>query len=87
MAYLYPHRYKSGRRRLCERDGDDDGVAWRGDCQGRPQSRVDRHQASAAQQADPERSQQEDSELQGGISDRRNQYGHSQLLPGEQEGD
>lgn len=87
MTRLYPHRYKSGGRRLRQRDLDDDGVARRGDREGRAQSWVDGHQASTAQHTDPEESEQEDSELQGGISVRRSQYGHAQLLPGEQEGD
>ena len=89
MTYLYSYRecWKSGRRRMCQRDSDHDGVAWRGDREGWAQSGVDGHQASAAQQADPERSEQEDPELQGGIGVRRSQHGHAQLLPGEQEGD
>lgn len=87
MTDLFPYRYKSGRRRLCQHDRDDDGVARGGDCERRAQSWVDGHQASTAQQADPERSEQEDSELQGGVCVRRSQYGHTQLLPGEQEGD
>ncbi len=82
-----PYRFKSGRRVLCQRDRDDASGVWRGDCEGWEQSRDDGHQAYPAQQTDPERSDQEDSELQGGVSVRRSQYGHSQLLPGEQEGD
>lgn len=89
MTYFYPsrERWKSGRRRLCQRDCGNDSVAWRGNREGWAQSGVNGHQASTAQQADPERSEQEDAELQGGISVRRSQYGHAQLLPGEQEGD
>lgn len=90
MTYLYSCRqcWKSGRRSQCDGDGDGDGVARRGDREGwRSQPGVDGHQASAAQQADPEGSEQEDSELQGGVGLRRSQHGHAQLLPGEQEGD
>uniref|UniRef100_A0A8D3B2K1 Insulin-like growth factor binding protein 3 n=1 Tax=Scophthalmus maximus TaxID=52904 RepID=A0A8D3B2K1_SCOMX len=59
----------------------------RGDREGWTQSGLDGHQASAAQQADPEGSEQEEAELQGGVGVGRSQHGHAQLLPGEQEGD
>lgn len=89
MTYSSPfrERWKSGRRQQCQRDPDNDSAARRGDYEDWIQSGLNGHQASAAQQTDPERSEQEDSELQGGISLRRSQYGHAELLPGEQEGD
>lgn len=85
MTCSHPHRNESGRRRLRQHDGTHDGVARRSDGEGQPQ--LDEHQSPTPQHADPEGSEQEDSELQGGIGDGRNQYGRSQLLPGEQEGD
>lgn len=84
---FYREWRKSGRRGLCQRDPDGDGAARRGDREGWTQSGLDGHQASAAQQADPEGSEQEEAELQGGVGVGRSQHGHAQLLPGEQEGD
>lgn len=87
MTDLFPYRYISGRRRLCQCNLNNDGVAWHGNCEGRAQTWANGHQASTAQQADPEGSEQEDSELQGGVSVRGSQYGYTQLLNGEQEGE
>lgn len=85
--HLHREQREPGRGRLCQRDPDNDGAARRGDREGRTQPRLDGHQADAAQQADPERSEQEDAELQGGVGVGRSQHGHAQLLPGDQEGD
>lgn len=76
-----PCRFKPGGRRLGQHNSTDASPARDGDCEEWPR----RHQESSAQQAHPKGSEQKNSELQGGVSLRRGQYRHTQLLPGEQE--
>lgn len=84
---LFRERRKSGRRQRRQCDPDGDGVAWRVDRKGGSQPGVSGHQVSAAQQALPQRPEQEDSHLQDRIGLTWSQYGHAELLPGKQEGD
>lgn len=77
MTHLRPHRHPSGGRRLhqLQREHEERSERW-----------VDGRPAAHPQQADPEKSKQEDSELQGGVSVQKNHHGHPELLSGEQEG-
>lgn len=77
MTHLCPRRHQPGGRRLHQLDRPHEK---------RPQRGGDGRQAAAPQQADPERSKQEDSELQGGVGVQENHHGRPELLSGEQEG-
>lgn len=77
MTHLCPRRHQSGGRRLRQLHREHEE---------RSRRRADGRQAAAPQQADPEGSEQEDSELQGGIGVQKDHRGRPELLPGEQEG-
>lgn len=84
MAHLVPYRHQSGKRQPCQRDCNHARASRWGDHERWTHTWAGEHQA--AQQADPEGSEQKDSELQGGVCFKRSEHGRAQLLPGEQKG-
>lgn len=62
MTLLRPHRHQPGGRRLHQRHCEHEERPERPE---RPERCLGRHPAARPQQADPEESKQEDSELQG----------------------